>query len=899
MSAEMLRGAARGVLYELKAVTPEVIRETLANFRRIPGFEVGDEELENLAREFEGNLDVTVSAGWVIQEDFAPWLADARQEIDFYYWNRYRHLLAQKSFPPQVIAKIDEVTDRTLDLLENPSKEGGWNRRGMVVGHVQSGKTANYTGLICKAADAGYKLIIVIAGIQNSLRNQTQERIDEGFVGKDSSSMEANRDSRFVGVGNIDRKHKPFTLTTCVKDFNKATASAVGIQLRDLKTPTILVIKKNTNTLNNLINWLKEHNVSGGRINSPMLLIDDEADNASIDICASPDKASRINSLIRELLELFERRCYVGYTATPFANIFIDPETVSDMIGEDLFPRDFIVTLDAPTNYFGASRVFPEEEEGEHVRHIQDNEDFLPLIHKIDHVLVSMPESLKEAVRTFILARAIRLLRGHKGSHNSMMINASRFISLQGQIRNHVHEYLWRLEQRIRFEASKSPERALQNDRVATLHQTWEREFSNLEFDWPAVQSRLLESISPIMVIEVNSRSAGALSYRDHADNGLNVIAVGGFGLSRGLTLEGLSVSYFLRNSMMYDTLMQMGRWFGYRFGYDDLCRVWMTEEAAGWYEHITGSLEELRDEIREMEQVRLRPIDFGLKVRSHPDSLIVTARNKMRNAQRVTVQIGLSNRYIETHTIWRKPEKVEHNRLAMARLVQRMGGKATCDPDRERSQDNYLWRNVPAKMVLDYLLAFDNHSLSLKTQIEPVRNYILARQEDELPFWDVVLINKGSIDEQPSDGQEYVESDLFGFPVVCPRRRAGKKTCSEFIQIGAKQRVASRPVEHIGMDPDLVKQIKLDFLASEGNRGRSVPDLEFRSRRTKPLLVLHVLRIAGGDFGHVADGVTTWGISFPESEREEETVGYVVNTTWWNEQFRAEMDEELEDVDD
>lgn len=899
MSVEMLRSVAAAVLYNIQVVTPEAIRKTINKFSKVPGCEVDDEQLENLAKEFESRLDVTMTTGWVIQEDFAPWLAESRQDIDFYYWNRYRQLLEQKSFPPQVIAKIDEVTDRTLDLLENPRKEGGWNRRGMVVGHVQSGKTANYTGLICKAADAGYKLIIVIAGIQNSLRNQTQERIDEGFVGKDSSSMEANRISSFIGVGKIDRTHKPFTLTTCVRDFNRNTATSVGVQLRDLRTPTVLVIKKNTHTLNNLINWLKEHNVTGGSILSPMLLIDDEADNASIDICASPDQASRINSLIRELLELFARRCYVGYTATPFANIFIDPASADDMIGEDLFPKDFIVTLDAPTNYFGANRVFLEEEYGEHVKYIHDNEDLLPLIHSIDHILVSIPESMKEAIRTFILARAIRLLRGHDGSHNSMMINASRFISLQGQIRNHVHDYLRQLELRIRYEASKPPNKALKDELLTSLHQTWEKEYASLEFEWPAVQSKLLKAISPIIVTEVNSRSAGALNYRDHAETGLNVIAVGGFGLSRGLTLEGLSVSYFLRNSMMYDTLMQMGRWFGYRPGYEDLCRVWMTEEAVGWYEHIAGSLEELRDEIREMEKARLRPIDFGLKVRSHPDSLIVTARNKMRSAQSVTVQIGLSNRYIETHTIWRERDKVEHNRQAMARLVQSMGGKDACDPDSKSNYDNYLWRNVPVELVLDYLLAFKNHTLSLKTQTEPVRNYILARENDELSLWDVVLINKGSMTDQPAADSDYVENDLFDFPLVCPRRFAGKKTCSQFIQIGAKQRVASRPVEHIGMGPDLVKEVQNEFEKYPSNKTRSVPDKEFRKRRARPLLVLHVLRIDGGELGHVADGVTTWGISFPVSAREQETVGYVVNTTWLNEQFRAEMDEELEGVDD
>jgi hypothetical protein len=662
-----------------------------------------------------------------------------------------------------------------------------------------------------------------------------------------------------------------------------------------LRRPTVLVIKKNTHTLSNLINWLKEHNVDGCGIGSPMLLIDDEADNASIDICASPDKVSRINSQIRELLELFQRRCYIGYTATPFANIFINPETVDDMIGEDLFPKDFIVTLDAPDNYLGADRFFLQNTKENHIRYIYDNEDLLPLRHKIDHVLVEIPESMKEAIRTFVLVRSIRLLRGHTNSHNSMMINASRFISVQGQLRNQVHDFLRQMELHIRFEASKSPDQTVNDEFLASLKRTWDNEFSDMEYKWSDVQSKLLESISSIIVIEVNSSASGSLNYRDYADCGLNVIAIGGFGLSRGLTLEGLSVSYFLRNSMMYDTLMQMGRWFGYRHGYDDLCRIWMTEDAAGWYEHVSDSLNELRDEIRDMEKARLKPVDFGLKVRSHPDSLIVTARNKMRSAQAVTVEIGLSNKYIETHTIWRDKDKVERNRQALARLVQRMGGKEASDPNKDISYQNFLWRNVPVAIIIDYLLAFNNHPFSMATQTEPVVNYIQARQNDELSQWDVVLVNKGEIGAH-FENEGYVEKDLFDFPVVCPRRSAGKKTDEHLIQIGSRQRVASRPIEHIGLDPSLAQKIKKEYLSEKQNKNKSVPDWKFRAQRKHPLLVLHVLSIDGGEMGHVADGVTAWGISFPISKKAGETVGYVVNTTWWREQFGSELDEELED---
>lgn len=524
----------------------------------------------------------------------------------------------------------------------------------MVVGHVQSGKTANYTGLICKAADAGYRLIIVIAGIHNNLRNQTQMRIDEGFVGRDSARLLSNRDDpaqRFIGVGRFDKSRRPVTFTNSIKDFSKTLASGVGVPLDNLREPAIFVIKKNSSTLKNLISWLQEHNQRAGTsvIDAPMLLIDDEADNASINTAKGPDEATRINGQIRTLLKLFDHSCYVGYTATPFANIFIDPDSETEMLGEDLFPRDFIVSLDPPTNYFGANRVFLEDSEAI-LRPITDNGDLLPLKHKKDFTITALPASLERAVRAFVVARAIRLARGQRRKHCSMLVNASRFTDVQRQLRNEVHALVDRIRASVRVNGALPEAKALQDAEIAALHAAWLEEFAlGSEFGWQDIQPLLLESIAPVSVVEVNSRSSGNLNYSDHEEHGLNVIAVGGFSLSRGLTLEGLTVSYFLRNSMMYDTLMQMGRWFGYRPGYDDLCRVWMPEEAEGWYAHIAESIEELRDELRSMEAVGATPEQFGLKVRSHPDTLIVTARNKMGSDEKLVVSIGLANKFAET----------------------------------------------------------------------------------------------------------------------------------------------------------------------------------------------------------------------------------------------------------
>ena len=443
---EQLETMVGAQLAREKLPTPQRIRELINQLRAVLA-DVTNTQAEEVAQQFESMHGVTMDIGAVLQEkNFEPWLEDARGEMDLYFWERYRRLLAERKFSGHVIASMDSVTNRILGLMENPKKEGKWDRRGMVVGHVQSGKTANYTGLICKAADAGYEVIIVIAGIHNNLRNQTQKRVDEGFLGFDSAALLTNKPgsrssySR-IGVGCFDATRRPSTFTNSWRDFNKATATGVGIPLENLREPAVFVIKKNSNTLKNLLEWLKVHNARYGvdSISAPMLLVDDEADNASINIKRDADEVSRINGRIRELLSVFDRSCYVGYTATPFANIFIDPDTDDEMFGQDLFPRHFIISLDPPDNYFGATRIFIDEPE-RIIRHIEDNGDLLPLKHPIEHKISSLPKSLCTAVRTFLLARAIRLARGQSGEHNSMLVNASRFTRVQSQLRNKIHE---------------------------------------------------------------------------------------------------------------------------------------------------------------------------------------------------------------------------------------------------------------------------------------------------------------------------------------------------------------------------------------------------------------------------------------------------------------------------
>ena len=888
---EQLETMVGAQLAQEQLPTPQRIRELVNKVRAISP-DVTDEQAERVARQFESMHGVKMHIGAVLQQnDFEPWLEDTRGEMDLYFWNRYRRLLAERRFSGHVLATLDNVTDRILGLLENPKKEGTWDRRGMVVGHVQSGKTANYTGLICKAADAGYEVIIVIAGIHNNLRNQTQMRIDEGFIGFDSAKLltkgrDGNNGQSLVGVGRFDSTRRPGTFTNSQRDFNKATATSVGIPLANLKQPAVFVIKKNSNTLKNLLEWVKTHNARHGvdSISAPMLLVDDEADNASINIKKNADEVSRINGRIRELLGVFDRSCYVGYTATPFANIFIDPDTDNEMFGQDLFPRHFIISLDPPDNYFGATRVFIDEHE-RIIRHIEDNGDLLPLKHPIHHRILGLPQSLCMAVRTFIIARAIRLARGQTGEHNSMLVNASRFTGVQSQLRNEIHELVNTIRSNVRINGAKPEVEALRDPEIAALHDVFVKEYmETCSVPWSQVQPHLLDSINPVNVVEINSRSSGALAYADHQRSGLNVIAVGGYSLSRGLTLEGLIVSYFLRNSMMYDTLMQMGRWFGYRHGYDDLCRVWVPEEAEGWYEHITNSVEELRDDLRRMESMNATPEEFGLRVRSHPDTLIVTARNKMGSGEQIRLSVGLANKFIETAILRQDEGSLTANRRATVVLAENLRRLDRAPEDGERVSGGRFVRGVPASVVMDFLSAFQNHPDSVLTDPGPVRRYIDKRSRDELSNWDVLF---ACVERKNS----LVDSSL-GFDLSCQRRTKGKRSDVRTLLITNKQRVASRGIEKVGLGGDQIKKVEADY--REREKKTNYPDRIYRKVRTKPLLIVHLLAI-GSEHEDLSatKPVVAWSISFPETGQDEEKVEYMVNTTWFREHYEDEDEDE------
>jgi hypothetical protein len=564
----LARMAAQGLRLDPPPTEAE-IDDVLA--RLAGAFGANPAEVLETRRLLHARFSIRMEMGQTIKVEHEPWLDARRAKIDPFYWNRYRELLLRSGWPPLVAGTLDRSMDELLDLLGDPLTSGPWKRRGLVVGDVQSGKTASYAALICKAADAGYRMVILLAGTLENVRRQTQERLDAAFVGLDSRDFLARdqlKHKTHIGVGHIDSRRDGIVFTSRDKDFRAAIASALSISLNSVKEPVLVVAKKNKGVLRNLSTWLRTMNADRqGHIDLPLLLIDDEADNASINTRNDPNETTAINKGIRDLLALFTRSSYVGFTATPFANIFIDPTSTDDMLGDDLFPGNFIHLLEPPTNYVGMNNVFqpidpeqPEAGEAEAwaagIRTIEDSDDWLPVDHKVGVVAGAIPGSLLTALRQFLLTCALRDLRirdrvdnHEKGIHRSMLVNVSRFTAVQNQVAAQIHVELERIRQQVRLygklEASQAEARSTE---IGVLRNVFEEEFSNDGFTWGAVLSILHDAISPIRVQPVNQGTgAASLDYSVVNETpGVRVVAVGGNSLSRGLTLEGLCVSYFL-----------------------------------------------------------------------------------------------------------------------------------------------------------------------------------------------------------------------------------------------------------------------------------------------------------------------------------------------------------------
>lgn len=838
-----------------------------------------------------------------------PWLKEfkAERQSEWLFWTRYKRYLAeQKHFAPEVISQLDDLTDRILDKLFNPQRDDIIiNKKGLVVGQVQSGKTANYTGLICKAADAGFNLIIILAGIHNNLRSQTQTRIDEGFLGFDTQNTRAydmNRTIR-IGVGLIpgfdNAIANSYTTSTERGDFTKQAANTAGFNFNNPQ-PIILVIKKNVSVLKRLYSWLKSQSTHDIIVNKSLLLIDDEADNASINTSRDGDDPTAINKNICKIIKLFNRSAYVGYTATPFANIFIPLDK------DDLFPKDFIINLPAPDNYIGPEKVFgtsanPDGNEDllPIVFPVTDSDTFVPAGHKRDDpkpTIDDIPESLKTAIKCFIITCAIRIARGQENKHNSMLIHVSRFQAWQ----NHLKIIIDRLFKYYKNEIEANDPAIMEEFRQIFEEDTptyrsycsITREIMNSPIlsrvdnrmrlhTWNEIKPLLYRAVQKIEVKSINGTSGDSLTYYENEKNGISVIAIGGDKLSRGLTLEGLSVSYFLRASKMYDTLMQMGRWFGYRPGYVDLCRLFTSNELNEWYRHITLASDELREEFRYLAESGGTPENYALKVRTHPGQLQITSISKMRHTR--NIQVSWAGRLVETYQLLQNSISKRNNLAVTDSLLSELG-----TPDRIKS--DYLWTGVSSDIICDYLSRFQLPESLTKVNLDLICDYIRELNEvGELISWNIALMSKNV------DQNTCVHTFSNGVQVGCFIRRQAKDAQNSKTYYIRKNHIVGNPTdEFIDLPADMLS----DALDETRNRKFKAgeewkhdypsPQLvrqEFRSKQT-PLLMIYPLNPAFSNVSGLTDTTTDtkndepfigFAIAFPHSDTNK-AISYVAN---------------------
>lgn len=921
-------------------------------------------------------------------EGYTPWLKDSKSGIQWHFWNRYISYL-QKKIAPDTINKLDNLTDDILDRIANPLTPGPWDKRGMVVGQVQSGKTSNYTGLINKSADAGYKLIIVLAGMHDSLRSQTQIRIDEGFLGFNSQRSLQYSNTNKIGVGfynPLDNKtNKPIDLIATALtsshlngDFNRKVAQSAGSHLRS-SDPIVAVVKKNGSILKNLIAWLASwgDKQPDGKIiirNVPFLLIDDEADNASINV--NKEKVSSINGCIRALLSLFEQSAYVGYTATPFANIFIpilEEDSLKGLdlaikdyeftVGQDLFPKDFIINIPAPSNYIGPAKVFGlpainstdiDEEPLPVIRLVKDYEvfnlsnsqeqmqnvvagvehelaltkSFVPDKHKKDDPLPEeLPKSLKFAIKCFVLSAAARRVRKQVEVHNSMLIHISRFIAWQDRIATLVDAELKFYQKQIEMKSGSL---------MDELQSIWKKEFipttlkvlnaGNIYtdpevtlIDWKQVEAEIFPAISKMEVRAIHGdKNIAGLSHHnispldyffsEQKGNFLSVIAVGGDKLSRGLTLEGLTVSYYLRASKMYDTLMQMGRWFGYRPGYVDLCRIFTSDELKRWYKHITIASEEMRRDFDYMFLLRKTPKEFGLKVRTHPGVLKITAANKFRYKK--IMSLSYSGELEQTYQFKVNSKRFKQNLDAVNELISSLGSPIDKLLNSYNTKQTFVWTGknnfnsvntflkkyiigeeiIDTNKIVDYINAQNKRGNLVNWTIVLIHNST-AKSEDEFSF-------SGLKDKIGLTDRTNISTDPMDYEV-------------------SKYNITDHRHELIDLSDEEIDNAKKQTEADnreagdDENKRSELPSrkrIKWQRSSSKGLLLIYPLN---GNCQHIVDGnskpkvlkrkkisdipIIGIAVSFPEIENDEK-IEYAVN-----EQFRIEYEypDELDQQDE
>lgn len=915
------------------------------------GIECDEEDKDKLLEEIEYREKITHILGDIIYDDYElrKWYFNEAIE-DNYFWERYyRYLKELGSIDDKSINLLHEKTlPDIMNCLYNPKEEfdGKRLKRGLIIGDVQSGKTATYSGLICKAADAGYKVVILLAGITESLRQQTQERIDEGIVGYTIRKVDKQICEGRVGVGKDNKQRRASSFTTCVKDFVKGS-NLISTTLSEHNSLVLFVVKKNVSVLTKLHDWLKNQNMNirTNSINHPMLLIDDEADNASINTKKDNTDPTKTNAIIRKICNLFQTANYIGFTATPFANVFIDPDSVDSMKNADLFPEHFIYTLPTPSSYIGADKIFYKDKEYyRNLRYITDieepdytsdeyREDNKENIDKLNAGTFYyrhrkewngiLPDSLKESIYCYYLANVARDLRGHVAKPRSMLINMSRFVKVQSVIKEYVDEIQDNFIRTIKYNFDEDGSKNVHLSLFQELKQLWDKHFNNvtdINFADIVKKKNLLGAVYDIErdipkmnIIVVNGNSASKLDYKSNPS--LRVIAIGGLALSRGLTLEGLLVSYFYRNTATFDVLMQMGRWFGYRPHYDDLFQIWTSQASVTWYREIATAAAELKADIKKMFEQHLTPKDFGIKVRDYCDELQITANNKMRTAYELLMMESYYGNICDTPYLSVKAEHNKDNWEQVKSLAERLfeeGYKfdfANIDKYKDKDVHSDIdksryFADVPKEKVIDFLSSIKCSLVNMKFNRQNLIDFINDEETEGVDKWDIVF--------EGGDGQSFY--DIPGLEMIrCPKRQVEEH--DHVIQISSRRRILGLREGKFCLtqkEIELAEKRCREVWEKEGSNveGRNIPlkaYFEYLPYR-KPVLIIMLIEPIEPENKEAnkkaieyienlnGNKMIAFAIGFPGLKDTGKTKKYKVNKTYYQLNMLDEPDEIVDD---
>lgn len=862
----------------------------------------------------------------MIQDDDegANWLSEFRAsgQCSFRLWTDYKRYL---TLPAPAIVEIDRSTDYILNKLANPKMSGNWYRAGLVVGHVQSGKTGNFVGLANKAMDCGYKIILVLTGMYNDLRSQTQCRIDKGVIGR-VTNPDAQDYRKNIGVGAFLNHPNIINLTSSKLkgDFGSQKTDIGGVL--SSADPTIMVCKKNSSILTNILRLFSQHGVIADDgypiiVNTSLLIIDDEADSASINTEYNRGDISKINSKIRAILSLFEKRCYVGYTATPYANIFIDPDPVimSDYIEEDgkryrlckddLFPKNFIINLSAPSNYigpnvlFGIPTVYDDLEKSplpiiEYIKEDDYLEDYNK--GKKKKILKSLPATLIEATKLFFVSTALRRARGQKTSHSSMLINVSQYIRKMDDIAKLMQVLVSELCDRIEaLNDNKSLENELEdlynnkikvsNKKISEEYPEWVsllrmKDWQEVRNELPIVAAKVRNEVRVIHSstdddIELNTTRLDYDKYenRPHEfDNGLYVIVIGGNTMARGITLEGLVVSYFFRTSNTFDTLMQMGRWFGYRDGYIDACRLYLDKETETNFRCIAVATQKMRDDFDDMRYRGIKPRDYGLKVMRFPGVLEATSRNKF--GATVKGRLSLNKTTLQAYKIRRDSEINAQNMQYVIDFLGKLG-HSNHKMRFGVPSHHYFWK-CTGNDIIDFI---DKFRIATEQMPASLLKAYISRQigKGNLIEWTVVLANVQKKGEVVHSREFVTSAETIK---VGPAVRGNNDSSNSEFYVANNAAISGPVYESLDLDDDEYRQaLKMTISqwqdAKEKNETKRVtePTSPFANcskkvrKSTNGLLLLFNM-----DFGDGKENVFTYVLSLPQiADKDETSISY------------------------